>query len=171
MVLPILSLVAVDSNIDTSNGSRRRFNFVDVIKMDKQSKNTTKTVLTLLIMVLLGEGVLGWGLFWPFLLTLLNWSGVYWLAFVVGIFISVLRGLSIGLPSLFILVVVGGLSFLMSTRKEMGWAIVLLGVVSSIVFDIAFGLNWSFWEVSAVFVSGLLALSWFERTETIRINY
>jgi hypothetical protein len=139
--------------------------------MDKQSKNTTKTVLTLLIMVLLGEGVLGWGLFWPFLLTLLNWSGVYWLAFVVGILISVLRGLSIGLPSLFILVVVGGLSLLMSARKEIGWAIVLLGVISSVVFDIAFGLNWSFWEVIAVLVTGLLALSWFERTETIRINY
>lgn len=139
--------------------------------MDKQSKNTTKTVLTLLVMVLLGEGVLGWGIFWPFLLTLLNWNGVYWLAFVVGIFISVLRGLSIGLPSLFILIVVGGLSLIMSTRKEMGWAIVILGVVSSIVFDIAFGLSWSLWETLAVLISGLLALSWFERTETLRINY
>lgn len=139
--------------------------------MDKQSKNTTKTVLTLLIMVLLGEGVLGWGVFWPFLLTLLNWSGVYWLAFVVGVLISVLRGLSIGLPSLFILVVVGGLSLVMSNRKETGWAIVILGVASSIVFDIAFGLSWSLWEILAVLISGLLALSWFERTETLRINY
>ena len=139
--------------------------------MDKQSKNTTKTVLTLLIMVLLGEGVLGWGLFWPFLLTLLNWNGVYWLAFGVGILISVLRGLSIGLPSLFILVVIGGLSIIMSTRKEMGWVMVLLGVVCSVVFDMAFGLSWSLWETLAVLLSGLLALSWFERTETIRINY
>ena len=139
--------------------------------MDKQSKNTTKTVATLLLMVLLGEGVLGWGVFWPFLLTLLNWSGVYWLAFVVGVLISVLRGLSVGLPSLFILVVVGGLSLVMSARKEMGWAIVILGVVSSIVFDIVFGLNWSLWETLAVLISGLLALSWFERTETLRINY
>ena len=110
--------------------------------MDKQSKNTTKTVLTLLVMVLLGEGVLGWGLYWPFLLTLLNRRGVYWLAFAVGVLISVLRGLSIGLPSLFILVVVGGLSVVMSARKEAGWAIVLLGVVCSVVFDIAFGLGW-----------------------------
>jgi hypothetical protein len=139
--------------------------------MDKQSKNTTKTVLTLLIMVLLGEGVFGWGVLWQFLLTLLNWSGVYWLAFVVGVLISVLRGLSIGLPSLFILVVVGGLSLVMSNRKETGWAIVILGVVSSIVFDIAFGLSWSLWETLAVLIFGLLALSWFERTETLRINY
>jgi len=122
-------------------------------------------------MVLLGEGVLGWGLFWPFLLTLLNWNGVYWLAFGVGILISVLRGLSIGLPSLFILVVIGGLSIIMSTRKEMGWVMVLLGVVCSVVFDMAFGLSWSLWETLVVLLSGLLALSWFERTETIRINY
>lgn len=139
--------------------------------MDKQSKNTTKTVLALLAMVLLGEGVMGWGLYWPFLLTLLNWGVVYWLALGVGILVSVLRGLSVGLPSLFILVVVGGLSLVMSTRKEVSWVIVLLGVVASVAFDIAFGLNWSFWEVIAVFAIGLLAVSWFERSETIRINY
>lgn len=139
--------------------------------MDKQSKNTTKTVLTLLLMVLLGEGVLGWGLYWPFLLILLNWGGVYWLAFGVGILVSVLRGLSVGLPSLFILVVVGGLSLVFNAKKEMSWAIVLIGVLSSIVFDIVFGLSWSVWGVLAVLVSGLLAMSLFERTETIRINY
>lgn len=139
--------------------------------MDKQSKNTTKLVLTVVAMVLFGEGVLGWGIFWPFLLTLLNWSGVYWLAFSVGILVSVLRGLSVGLPSLFILVVIGGLSLLFNARKEMGLAIVLLGIVCSIVFDLVFGLGWSVWEILAVLVSGLWALSWFERTETIRINY
>lgn len=141
------------------------------IMLDKQSKNTTKTVLTLIIMVLLGEGVLGWGIYWPFLLTLLNWDGVYWLALGIGVLISVLRGLSVGLPSLFILLVVGGLSLVMSTRKEMGWVMVILGVVCSVVFDIAFGLSWNLWSVLAVFLSGLLALSWFERSETIRINY
>ena len=122
-------------------------------------------------MVLLGEGVLGWGLYWPFLLSLLNWSGVYWLALVIGVLISVLQGLSIGLPSLFILVVVGGLSFLLNARKEMGWIIILLGVVCCVVFDIVFDLSWSIWEVLALLLSGFLALSWFERTETIRINY
>lgn len=127
--------------------------------------------MTLLLMVLLGEGVLGWGLYWPFLLILLNWGGVYWLAFGVGILVSILRGLSVGLPSLFILVVVGGLSLVFNAKKEMSWAIVLIGVLSSIVFDIVFGLSWSVWGVLAVLVSGLLAMSLFERTETIRINY
>lgn len=139
--------------------------------MDKQSKNTTKTVLTLLVMVLLGEGVFGWGLYWPFLLILLNWGGVYWLAFGVGVLVSVLRGLSVGLPSLFILVVIGGLSLVMSTKKEISWAIIFIGIVCNIVFDIVFGLGWSVWGVAAVLVSGILALSLFERTETIRINY
>ena len=139
--------------------------------MDKQSKNTIKTVLTLLVMVVFGEGVFGWGVFWPFLLILLDWSGVYWLSFVIGVLISVLRGMSAGLPSLFILFIVGGLSFLMSTRKETGWMIVLLGVMCSVVFDIVFGLDWSVWELLAVLVSGILALSRFEKTETIRINY
>lgn len=139
--------------------------------MDKQSKNTTKTVSTLLVMVLLGEGVFGWGLYWPFLLTLLNWGGIYWLAFGVGVLVSVLRGLSVGLPSLFILVVVGGLSLIFNAKKEMGWAIVLIGIVCSVVFDMVFGLGWSTWEVVAVLVSGLLAVSWFERSETIKINF
>lgn len=136
-----------------------------------QSKNTTKTVVTLFTLVLLGEGVLGWGVFWPFLLMLLNRQGVYWLAFGVGILISVLRGLSVGLPSLFILVVIGGLSFIMSAKKEMGWALVLIAIVCNVVFDMVFGLEFSVWETLAVAVFGLWAVSWFERTETIRINY
>jgi hypothetical protein len=139
--------------------------------MDKQSKNTIKTVLTVVVLVFLGEGVLGWGLYWPYLLILLNWNGVYWFALAIGICISVLRGLSVGLPSLFILAVVGGLSFVVNARREIGWVIVLFGALSSIVFDIVFGLKWSFWEVVAVLVVGLWALSRFERSETIRINY
>jgi hypothetical protein len=114
---------------------------------------------------------MGWGLYWPFLLTLLNWNGVYWLAFGIGILISVLRGLSIGLPSLFILVVIGGLSLVMSAKKEMSWALVIIAVVCSVVFDLVFGLGISVWEIMAVTAAGLLAISWFERTETIRINY
>ena len=139
--------------------------------MDKQSKNTTKTVLAVLAMILLGEGVLGWGLYWPFLLTLLDWNGVYWLAFFAGVLISTLRGLSVGLPSLFILLVVGGLSLIMNAKKEIGWIIVILGTTANIVFDLAFGLGWSTWETIAVILAGLWAVSRFELSETIRIKY
>ena len=138
---------------------------------DKQTKNTIKTVSTVLLLIVFGEGVLGWGLYWPFLLTMLDWGGVYWLSLGVGMLVSVLRGLSIGLPSLFILAVVGLLSLVMNAKKEIGWAIVVIGVVSSIVTDVIFGLGWSVWEVLAVVVAGIMAVSWFERSETIRINY
>jgi hypothetical protein len=139
--------------------------------MNGQSKNTIKSVLTVLVLAVFGEGILGWGVYWPFLLVLLNWGGVYWLAFAVGILISVLLGVSVGLPSLFILVVVGGLSLVMNARKEIGWVIVAISVLANVVFDIVFGFGWSFWEIAAVIVSGVLAISWFERSETIRINY
>jgi hypothetical protein len=139
--------------------------------MQGQSKNTIKSVLTVLILAILGEGVLGWGLYWPFLLVLLNWSGVYWLALGVGILISVLRGVSVGLPSLYMLVVVGGLSLVMNARKEIGWVMVVIGVLANVIFDVVFGFDWSIWEVLAVTISGIVAVSWFERSETIRINY
>ena len=139
--------------------------------MDRHSKNTIKTVLTVLLMTVIGEGVLGWGVFWPFLLTLLNWGGVYWLAFAVGILISVFRGLSIGLPSLFLLVVVGGLSLVLSARREIGWVLIAIGVIANVVFDLVFGFGFSLFEMMAVLAAGILAMSWFERSETIRINY
>ena len=139
--------------------------------MNKQSKNTIKSVLTVLAMVILGEGILGWGLYWPFLLTLLNWNGIYWLALMVGILISVLRGIAVGLPSLFLLVVVGGLALLFNNRKELNWVMIIISVVACVVFDLVFGLGWSVWEVLAVILTSVLALTWFERSETIRINY
>lgn len=145
--------------------------FVIMLNMDKQSKNTIKTILIVLLTVVLGEGVLGWGIFWPFLLALLGWNGVYWLALFVGILVSVLRGMSVGLPSLFILAVVGGLSLVLSTRKEMGWVLVVISVLAGVIFDTVFGLGWSVWEVIAIVIFGFLSLSWFERSETIRINY
>jgi len=139
--------------------------------MSGQSKNTIKSVLTVLILTILGEGILGWGVYWPFLLMLLNWGGVYWLALGVGILVSVLRGVSVGLPSLFILVVVGGLSLVMNARKEIGWVMVIISVLANVAFDVVFGFSWSIWEVIAVIISGVVAISWFERSETIRINY
>lgn len=139
--------------------------------MDKQSKNITKTVIIVLVAVILGEGIFGWGVFWPFLLTLLNWSGVYWLALIVGVLISVLRGVSIGLPSLFILVVVGGLSLVMSARKEMSWIMIIISILSAAVFNFAFGFGFSVWEAVGIIAVSLLALKWFEKSETIRVNY
>ena len=139
--------------------------------MERQSKNTIKSVLTILALVILGEGVLGLGVFWPFLLTMLGWNGVYWLALAIGVLVSVFRGLSIGLPSLFLVAVVGGLSLVTNARKEIGWLLIVLGVLANIVFDLVFSFGWNFWESILVFIAGILAMSWFERSETIKINY
>ncbi len=139
--------------------------------MERQSKNTIKSVLTILALVVLGEGVLGLGVYWPFLLTMLGWNGVYWLALAIGVLVSVFRGLSIGLPSLFLVAVVGGLSLVTNARKEIGWLLIVLGVLANIVFDLVFSFGWNFWESILVFIAGILAMSWFERSETIKINY
>lgn len=139
--------------------------------MERQSKNTIKSVLTILALVVLGEGVLGLGVYWPFLLTMLGWNGVYWLALAIGVLVSVFRGLSIGLPSLFLVAVVGGLSLVTNARKEIGWLLIVLGVLANIVFDLVFSFGWNFWESILVFIAGILVMSWFERSETIKINY
>lgn len=139
--------------------------------IDKQSKNTIKIVLAVILATFLGEGVLGWGLYWPFLLLLLDWGGVYWLAFVVGIFVSIFRGVPVGMPSVFLLVVVGALSILMGSRREMRLIILLLGIVINFIFDTVFHFGTSFWEVAAIIICGLVGVRWFERSETIRLNY
>lgn len=139
--------------------------------LNKQSKNTIKIVSAVLLAVVFGEGVLGWGLYWPFLFLLLDWKGVYWLAFVVGIFVSVFRGISVGLPSVFLLVIVGGLSLVMSSRRETGLVMLFLAVCANFIFDRLFGFGSSIWEILAVVVCGLVGLRWFERNETIRISY
>ena len=139
--------------------------------IDKQSKNTIKVVIAVLLSVSFGEGVLGWGLYWPFLLLLLDWSGVYWLSLVVGIFVSIFRGISVGLPSVFILLVVGTLSMLMSSRRETGTMILIMAVIANFVFDKMFGFGVSMWETVAVVICGVMGMRWFEKGETIRISY
>ncbi|SRR5258706_11830016 len=138
---------------------------------NNQSKNTIKAITAVFVTLVLGEGILGWGIYWPFLLVLLDWEGIYWLSLVVGIIISVFRGISVGLPSLFLLLVIGGLSITINARKEMGWIVIVLSVVANFIFDKVFGLNWSFWELGATVLAGFLAVKWFEKVETISINY
>ena len=137
----------------------------------KQSKNTIKVITAVMLSVIFGEGVMGWGVYWPFLLLLLDFPGVYWLSFVVGIFVSVFRGIPVGLPSVFLLVVVGVMSILMSPRRELGILILVVAVVANLVFDKVFGFGSSIWEVLAVIVCGFAGMRWFEKSETIRINY
>ncbi len=110
------------------------------------------------------------GFFWPFLFTLLEWRAVYWFALLLGVIVSGLYQIPIGLPSLFLVTVIGGLSFVLSSRKENGWVILLISLVCNFVFDMVFGLGWTGWEVLAMVVAWFTAVRWFE-SETIKINY
>lgn len=136
-----------------------------------QSKNTIKVVIAVLLSVIFGEGVMGWGIYWPFLLLLLDFHYVYWLAFIVGILVSVFRGIPVGLPSVFLLVVVGAMSILMGSRRENSLVILIVAVTANFIFDRMFGFGSSIWETVAIVVCGLIGMRWFERSETIRINY
>lgn len=136
-----------------------------------QSKNITKVVILVVPCVLLGEGVLGLGFFWPFLLILLDWRGVYWLALVLGTLISVIYRMPIGLPSLFLVVVSGGLSLIFNSRKETGFVILIVSIVANLVFDKVFGLSWSVFDLLSVVLAWMVASTWFERGESIKLNY
>lgn len=139
--------------------------------MDGQSKNIIKSVTTLFLLVVFGEGVMGWGLFWPFLLIMIGYKGVYWLAFGVGILVSVFHGLLVGLPSLFILVVVGLLSFFLNVKKEIGWVVVVLGVLCGLVFDLVFGLSFGIVEAVMIVIAGVFAVFIFENSDSISLKY
>lgn len=138
--------------------------------LDKHSKNTIKAILAVLVSVFVGEGVLGIGIFWPFLFILLDWRTVYWFVLVLGVIISGLYRIPVGLPSLFLVTVIGGLSFILSSRKENGWMILLISLVCNYVFDLVFGLGWTAWEILATLIAWFVSSKWFE-SETIKINY
>lgn len=120
--------------------------------------------------MIIGEGIFGLGFFWPFLFILLEWRSVYWVSLFLGILISALYKMPVGLPSLFLVAVVGGLSFVFSSRKETGWVMLLISVIANFVFDKSFGLTWSAWEILFVFFAWLVAVRWFEQ-DSIKLSY
>jgi hypothetical protein len=138
---------------------------------DKQSKNITKAVLTVVFSVLIGEGVFGLGFFWPFLLILLDWRGIYWLSFVLGILISAIYHIPVGLPSMYLVIVTGALALVFNSRKETGLIILIVSVVANFVFDKVFGLTWNMFDLLSCVLAWLVAVTWFEKGESIKLNY
>lgn len=133
-------------------------------------KNIIKVIALALLAVLVGEGVLGWGLYWPLLILLLDWEGVYWVAFLVGILISVLNGSSVGPASLGLVSFIGVFSLIFGSRMDFKGLMMILAIGANFVFDRVFGLPWSFWEMIAVIGVSLVVFNWGERHEQIRIN-
>ena len=158
--------------METSNGSNSKFNLFAVIKMiESQVKNTIKVLLGAIAAAAIGEGVLGWGLYWPFLFILFEWEGVYWFALLIGILISVFNGVAVGLPSLFLVVVIGVLSLFFDGRRDLILVMVILSVVANFVFDRLFGLGWNLWEGIAVLLTSLFVFNLDSRAESIHIKY
>ena len=164
--LPILRVPTVDSRMETRSGS---INLLTLIM--NQDKNTIKAVLAIGVAVILGEGVLGWGLYWPLLLMLSDWDGIFWLGLIVGILVAIFGAIPVGLPSLFIVVVLGLASFLLRTKRGSEVWLILISLAANLLMDKIFGLSWSLIEMVGVLAVGILVFSWEGRGESIKVHY
>lgn len=136
-----------------------------------QDKNTIKAVIATIAAVIVGEGILGWGLYWPFLFLLLDWSYVFWLGLLVGILVSAFNGFSIGWTSLAIVIMLGVASVFSETRKSASIRLVIMSLLANFVFDLIFGLRWSIWELVGVLLVSLLVLERNGPGESIKVRY
>jgi hypothetical protein len=63
-----------------------------------------KTIIYKLVgvvgLMILGEGIFGWPLYWLGLWFLLDWQYVYWLAFVLGFLLTGVTGMAMGWSNL-----------------------------------------------------------------------
>ncbi|KKU27834.1 MAG: hypothetical protein UX41_C0042G0002 [Candidatus Collierbacteria bacterium GW2011_GWE1_46_18] len=163
---PILRVPTVDSRMETRSGS---INLLTLIM--NQDKNTIKAILALGVAVILGEGILGWGIYWPILLMLSDWDGIFWLGLIVGILVAIFGAISVGLPSLFIVVVLGLSSFSLRTKRGSEMWLVLISLAANGLMDKIFGLSWGLVEMVGVLVAAILVFSWEGRGDSIKVHY
>ncbi|MFZ2201779.1 MAG: hypothetical protein WAV56_00085 [Microgenomates group bacterium] len=126
-----------------------------------QTKNSIGKVVLSLGLLLLGEGLFGFGLFWPVMFSLVLVSKrTYWLGFFLGVILAVMTGTALGLASL---VIICGLFVFERWRGVLrdniwltGLAAVLLGLVSDRILGLSwgwveglanFGLTWFLWRL------------------------
>lgn len=121
--------------------------------------------------LVIGEGIFGVGVYWPFLLSMKDKKWIFWLAFGCGLFLSVVYSQKIGLMSLFLTAVVTLVYLFVGGNRGHGKWLALISIVVSGVFDLAFGLPWSIWEVVFLVVTGLWASHILEEQESIKLNY
>lgn len=139
--------------------------------LENQVKNTIKTVLATLAVTIVGEGVLGIGAYWPFLILLVDWDGVFWLAVGIGVLVSVFNGLPIGLPSLLLVVFTAIFSVIFGGRRDMPLIAILAIVIANVVFDKLLGLGFSVSELFLVGLLSLFVLGRGEKNDSIQIRY
>jgi len=136
-----------------------------------QDKNIIKTVVAVAVAAIIGEGILGWGLYWPFLLLLIEWDGVFWLAFFIGILVGSFSGVPVGFASLFMLAAVGAVHLFAGWKKGTSLELAVFSIVLNFLFDKVFGLSWSIWEMVLVFICAIVVFGWESKAESIRVRY
>ena len=108
------------------------------------NKNIIYKLVGVVTLLLVGEGILGWAVYWPALWFLLDWKFVYWLAFGLGFLLTGVTGLAIGWSSLVLIVGVWTLSFVKGLIGKSNWidVLVVVGVagVVNLLADIEFSL-------------------------------
>ena len=88
-----------------------------------------------------------------------------------GILLSLVAGIEVGFSSLFLVLVLGIISFFVGVKRSSQWLLILLGVVLNLIFDKLFGLSWSLVEMLLVLGVGFWVVRGLDKQETIRINY
>lgn len=135
-----------------------------------QKKNTIKNTIFFVLSVLLGEGVFGVGLFWPYLLSVDIGIYAYWVGLLVGIFFSVYYSLGLGLVSLFLLCVIFiWQTFFVSSGLKPFW-LIFVSVVSNVVFDLVFGFGFSVVDNLLVLIVSFLLARKLENNQTIKVS-
>lgn len=110
-------------------------------------------------LLLLGEGLFGFGLFWPVLLALIvaTRQTYYW-GFLLGLLLSVMSATPLGLASL---IITGGLFIFERCRyfwRDNVWLTGLAAVMFGLAGDKILGLSWSLFE--GFLVLGLTYVIW-----------
>lgn len=108
------------------------------------NKNIIYKLIGVVTLLLVGEGVFGWALYWPAMWFLLDWKFVYWLAFGLGFLLTGITGLAIGWSSLLLVVGVWILSFFTGLVGKNNWfdVLVVTGVAGlvNLVADLKFSM-------------------------------
>lgn len=136
-----------------------------------QTKNNTiKTIILLLIGLFLGEGVLGLGLFWPYLFLLNLGVYSYWLVFLIGLFLSIYYGQNLGLMSAYMLSCLFLWQSLVGLDKFGSVLLIFFSLAANIFFDLFFGFGFSFWENLLLVLLSLVLARSMEKSSVIKIN-
>lgn len=136
-----------------------------------QTKNNIKQMVFFALSLIIGEGVFGMGLYWPFLFLMKDKKNIFWISFLCGLVLSSIYKKGFGLMSLFLVGVAALANFFINNGKGSGLLILAVSILANLVFDLAFNLHWSLLEFVIMILVGMLANRDRDVRESIRVNY